>query len=87
MSTGSLAHDVKLTTPPERGDQRLPTLEDPHAPIAHAHGLIVLTLGGDRISAITRFLDTSLYTAFEPPRTLPSSWSGNWGGDTRKERR
>jgi RNA polymerase sigma-70 factor (ECF subfamily) len=46
-------------------------LADPHAPIAHAQGLMVLTLEGDRISAITRFLDNGLYSLFGLPRTLP----------------
>jgi RNA polymerase sigma-70 factor (ECF subfamily) len=45
-------------------------LRDPQAPIAHAHGLIVLTLEGDRISAITRFGDSSLFPLFGLPRTL-----------------
>jgi hypothetical protein len=45
-------------------------LPDPHAPILHALGLLVLTLAGDRISAITRF-ETSLLSAFGLPRTLP----------------
>src|SRR5215208_2459311 len=42
----------------------------PAGGVAHAHGLMVLTLRGGRISAITRFLDTGLYAAFELPRTL-----------------
>jgi RNA polymerase sigma-70 factor (TIGR02960 family) len=50
-------------------------LVDSHTPIAHAHGLIVLTLHGDRISAITRFLDNGLYSAFGLPRTLRNSRS------------
>lgn len=45
-------------------------LEDPHTPIARANGLIVLTLEGDRISAITRFVDNSLYQLFRLPRIL-----------------
>ena len=44
---------------------------NPHAPVAHAHGLIVLTLEGDQISAITRFGDNSLFPHFGLPRTLP----------------
>ena len=44
--------------------------QDPHAAIAHAHGLMVLTLEGDRISAITRFLDNSVLPHFGLPRTL-----------------
>jgi RNA polymerase sigma-70 factor (TIGR02960 family) len=46
-------------------------LHDPHAPVAHAHGLIVLTLAGDRISAITGFTDNSVLPRFGLPRTLP----------------
>jgi RNA polymerase sigma-70 factor (TIGR02960 family) len=46
-------------------------LRDPVSPVAHAHGLIVLTLEGDRISAITRFGDNSLFPLFGLPRTLP----------------
>ena len=46
-------------------------LHDPHAPVAHANGLIVLTLAGDKISAITRIGDNSLFPHFGLPRTLP----------------
>ena len=46
-------------------------LADPHAPAAHAHSLIVLTLAGDRIGAITRFGDNRLFPDFGLPRTLP----------------
>ena len=35
-------------------------MPDEHAPISHAHGIMVLTLEGDRISAITRFIDSGL---------------------------
>jgi RNA polymerase sigma-70 factor (ECF subfamily) len=45
-------------------------LLDRHAPIVHAHGLIVLTLEGDHIAAITRFLDNSVLPRFGLPRTL-----------------
>jgi RNA polymerase sigma-70 factor (TIGR02960 family) len=45
-------------------------LHDPHAPVAHANGLVVLTLAGDKISAITRFGDNSLFPYFGLPRTL-----------------
>jgi len=48
---------------------------DPAAPVARAHGLIVLTLRGagpgPRITGITRFLDSSFLPAFGLPRTLP----------------
>jgi RNA polymerase sigma-70 factor (ECF subfamily) len=45
-------------------------LEDPRAPISRAHGLIVLTLAGDKICAITRFGDNSLFPQFGLPRSL-----------------
>jgi RNA polymerase sigma-70 factor (TIGR02960 family) len=46
-------------------------LPDPQAPIARAYGLIVLTLAGERISAITWFSERSLFAHFGLPRTLP----------------
>jgi len=45
-------------------------LRDAHTPIAHAYGLMVLTLAGDRVVAITGFPDTSVFRAFGLPRTL-----------------
>jgi RNA polymerase sigma-70 factor (ECF subfamily) len=45
-------------------------LRDEHAPIAHAYGLMVLTLSGDRVAAITGFPDTSVFASFSLPRTL-----------------
>ncbi|HEY5989752.1 MAG TPA: hypothetical protein VIV12_25725, partial [Streptosporangiaceae bacterium] len=36
-------------------------LQDPQVPIVHAHGLIVLTLESDQISAITRFGNNSVF--------------------------
>jgi RNA polymerase sigma-70 factor (TIGR02960 family) len=46
-------------------------LRDPQTPVAHAHGLLVLTLDGDRVCAITRFMDNSVLPWFGLPRTLP----------------
>jgi RNA polymerase sigma-70 factor, ECF subfamily len=46
-------------------------LPDAHAAIARAYGLFVLTLEGDRISAITWFFERSLFAHFGLPRTLP----------------
>jgi RNA polymerase sigma-70 factor (ECF subfamily) len=43
---------------------------EPHAPVAHAHSLVVLTLAGDRICAITRFGDNSLFSHFGLPQTV-----------------
>jgi RNA polymerase sigma-70 factor, ECF subfamily len=52
-------------------------IAEPTAPVFHAHGisrahgLIVLTLDGDRVSGITRFMDESVLRLFRLPRTLP----------------
>jgi RNA polymerase sigma-70 factor (ECF subfamily) len=46
-------------------------LPDPQAAIARAYGLLVLTLRGDGISAITWFFDRGLFPHFGLPRTLP----------------
>ncbi|PSL56548.1 RNA polymerase ECF family sigma subunit [Saccharothrix carnea] len=45
-------------------------VRDPRTPILHAHGLLVLTLAGDRISGVTRFHDNSLLPVFGLPRSL-----------------
>jgi RNA polymerase sigma-70 factor (TIGR02960 family) len=47
-------------------------LPDAHAPIARPYGLIVLTLEGDAIAAITWFTDTAVFRQFGLPRTLPT---------------
>ena len=47
-------------------------LRDRHAPVSHAHGMLVLTLAGDRIRAITGFTDNSVLPRFGLPRTLPA---------------
>jgi RNA polymerase sigma-70 factor (TIGR02960 family) len=44
-------------------------LQDAHAAIARPFGLIVLTLEGDRVSAVTRF-DATVFPYFGLPRTL-----------------
>ena len=46
-------------------------LRDPHAPIGHAYGLMVLTLRGDGVAGLAGFADTSVFAAFGLPRTLP----------------
>ena len=43
---------------------------DPHADVARIFGLFVVTLEGDRVSAITRF-DNSVIAQFGLPRSLP----------------
>jgi RNA polymerase sigma-70 factor (TIGR02960 family) len=47
-------------------------LPDAHAAISRAYALIVLTLQGDRISAMTWFGDLSVFPHFGLPRTLPA---------------
>jgi RNA polymerase sigma-70 factor (ECF subfamily) len=46
-------------------------IRDPQAPVAHATGILVLTLAGSQISAVTGFLDNSALGVFGLPRTLP----------------
>ena len=45
---------------------------DSRARISHLHGILVLTMEGDRICAITRFIDGGLAPHFGLPRTLPT---------------
>jgi RNA polymerase sigma-70 factor (ECF subfamily) len=45
-------------------------IEDPHTPIAHAYGLMVLTLRGDRVAGLAGFADTAVFASFGLPRTL-----------------
>ena len=45
-------------------------IDDGHSPIGRYFGIIVLTLDGDRISAITRFGDSGFLPAFGLPRVL-----------------
>ena len=45
-------------------------IPDGSAPAFRAYGIVVLTLEGDRISAITRFVDNSLMSWFGLPRSL-----------------
>ncbi len=44
--------------------------QDPRAAIVRSYGLMVLTLEGDRISAVTWFGDRGLFPHFGLPRTL-----------------
>jgi RNA polymerase sigma-70 factor (TIGR02960 family) len=48
-------------------------LNDARAAVAHAAGLIVLTLDGERISTITRFLDSGVLDRFGLHQTLPGN--------------
>jgi RNA polymerase sigma-70 factor (ECF subfamily) len=45
-------------------------LTDPHTPIAHAYGLMVLTLRGDRVAGLAGFADSAVFAAFGLPRVL-----------------
>jgi RNA polymerase sigma-70 factor (TIGR02960 family) len=45
-------------------------IRDPRSPVMRAHGVLVLTLAEDRISAVTRFHDNSLLAVFGLPRSL-----------------
>jgi RNA polymerase sigma-70 factor (ECF subfamily) len=46
-------------------------LRGAHTRIARAYGLMLLTIRGDRVAAITGFADTSVFRSFGLPRTLP----------------
>jgi RNA polymerase sigma-70 factor (ECF subfamily) len=46
-------------------------IRDPQAPVSHANGILVLTLAGGQISAVTGFPDNSALPIFGLPRTLP----------------
>ena len=67
-----LGQDVRLLPTRANGQPALVLyLPDPSAPIWRASGLIVLTLQGDQIRALTRFGNLGLLTRFGFPRTLP----------------
>ncbi len=55
----------------QRACADVPVLRDPHTCIAHAFGLMVLTLTGDQVAEITGFADTVVFGLFGLPRTLP----------------
>jgi RNA polymerase sigma-70 factor (TIGR02960 family) len=46
-------------------------IQDPHAAVGRFVGVLVLTLEGDRIAALTRFADTGILARFALPRTVP----------------
>ena len=46
-------------------------LRDPEDGCSHACGLVLLTIAGDHIAAVDRFVDNSLMPRFGLPRTLP----------------
>lgn len=47
-------------------------LADPHAGVYRAYCLLVITIGGDRITAVTAF-STTILTRFGLPRSLPEN--------------
>jgi RNA polymerase sigma-70 factor (ECF subfamily) len=47
-------------------------ISDHDDPVGHAHGLLLIATAGDRVTAITRFIDNSVLPHFSLPRTLPS---------------
>jgi hypothetical protein len=47
-------------------------LPDPPEAVARPYGMIVVTLAGDAIAAITWFSDPGVFRHFELPRTLPN---------------
>ena len=51
-------------------------IRDGRTPIAHAYGLMALTLRGSRVAAIAGFPDTALFRHFGLPRTLPVDLDG-----------
>ena len=64
--------DVRLLPTRANGQPALVLyLPDPSAPIWRASGLIVLTLRGNQIRALTRFGNLGLLARFGFPRTLP----------------
>jgi Sigma-70, region 4/SnoaL-like domain len=58
-------------------------LRDPATGIDRACGLVVLTVVGDRIAAIDRFVDNSALPRFGLPRTLPAASVGPPGSDIK----
>src|SRR5262249_25655027 len=62
---------VRLVPTPANGQPAFGHyVRDPHAPVAHARGILVLPLAGSQISAMTGF-DNSALPIFGLPRTLP----------------
>jgi RNA polymerase sigma-70 factor (ECF subfamily) len=46
-------------------------ISDHGDPVWRVHGVQVITVAGDRVSAMTRFVDNSVLPFFGLPRTLP----------------
>jgi RNA polymerase sigma-70 factor (TIGR02960 family) len=78
---GPVAEFFRVAFRPDRAWRLVPTrangqpafgvyVQEPQGGVAHADGLFVVTLAGDRVGAITRF-DAGLLPLFGLPRTLP----------------
>jgi RNA polymerase sigma-70 factor (TIGR02960 family) len=66
-------HSVRLVPTRANGQAAFAYyLNDPHAGVVRAHGLLVLTVHDAAITAITRFGDTGVLPYFGLPRTLPN---------------
>jgi RNA polymerase sigma-70 factor (ECF subfamily) len=73
LTTVALRHGRRYVLVPTRANGQPAFgcyLRDPRTPILHAHGVLVLTLTGNRIAAVTRFVDNSLLAVFGLPRSL-----------------
>ena len=71
LAESHLGQDVRLLSTRANGQPALVLyLPDPSAPIWRASGLIVLTLRGNQIRALTRFGNLGLLARFGFPRTL-----------------
>jgi RNA polymerase sigma-70 factor (TIGR02960 family) len=65
------AHMARLVSTRANGQPAFGYYRPDPPPVARIHSLVVLTMADDKICAITRFADDSLFTAFGLPRTLP----------------
>ena len=45
-------------------------ISDHDDPVGHAHGLLLVATAGERVTAMTRFIDNSVLPYFSLPRTL-----------------
>ncbi len=69
----ALHHDRRVLPSRANGQPALALYaRDPGAAIYRALGLLVVSIAGDRVSAITRF-DTTLFARFGLPRTIPAA--------------
>ncbi|QQQ77758.1 sigma-70 family RNA polymerase sigma factor [Saccharothrix sp. 6-C] len=76
LATVALHHDRRHVLIPTRANGQPAFgcyLRDPRTPILHAHGVLVLTLAGDRITGLTRFHDNGFLPLFGLPRSLRAS--------------